>query len=104
MSLDKKTCFPPLNNSNYMEWSIHMEAELVHKGLWDNIQCKVSVEGKATQNAEEIVTKWCGKCKKMVETCAKIILRVEDCSWPIFVVTIQRFSGEIYCRFTVHEG
>ena len=27
-----------------MEWSIHMEAELVRKGLWDNVQCEVSVE------------------------------------------------------------
>jgi hypothetical protein len=33
---------------------------------------------KSIQEAEEIVTKWHGKCKKMVETCAKIILRVED--------------------------
>jgi hypothetical protein len=44
MSLDKKTCFPLLNYGNYMEWSIHMEAELVRKGLWDNVQCEVSVE------------------------------------------------------------
>ena len=48
------------------------------KGLWDNVQCEVSVEGKPTQEAEEIVTKWHGKCKKMIETCAEIILRVED--------------------------
>ena len=78
MSLDDKTRFPLLNDGNYMEWSICMEAELVHKGLWDNIQCKVSVEGKSTQEVEEIVMKWCGKHKKMAETCAKIILRVED--------------------------
>ena len=78
MSLDNKTHFPLLNDGNYMEWSIHMEAKLIHKGLWDNIQCEVSVEGKSTQEVEEIVMKWHGKCKKMVETCAKIILRVED--------------------------
>jgi hypothetical protein len=78
MSLDEKTRFPPLNDSNYTEWSIRMEAELVHKGLWDNLQCKVSVEGKPTEEAEEIVTKWHGKRKKMAETCAEIILRIED--------------------------
>ena len=58
MSVDEKTCFPPLNDDNYMEWSNRMEAELICKGLWDNIQCKVSVEGKPAQEAEEIVTKW----------------------------------------------
>jgi hypothetical protein len=78
MSLDEKTCFPPLNNNNYTEWSIHMEAELICKGLWDNVQCEVSVEGKPAQEPEEIVMKWHGKRKKMEETCAEIILRVED--------------------------
>ena len=80
MSVDEKTRFPPLNNDNYTEWSIRMEAELICKGLWDNIQCEVSVDGKMAEEAEEIVTKWHGKCtqKKMAETCAEIILRVED--------------------------
>ena len=80
MSIDEKTCFPPLNDDNYMEWSNRMEAELICKGLWDNIQCKVSVEGKTAEEVGEIVMKWCGKHtqKKMVETCAEIILRVED--------------------------
>jgi len=54
MSLDEKTCFPPLNNNNYTEWSIHMEAELICKGLWDNVQCEVSVEGKPAQEPEEM--------------------------------------------------
>jgi hypothetical protein len=78
MSVDEKTRFPPLNDGNYTEWSIRMEAELIRKGLWDNVQCEVSVEGKPVQEAEEIVTKWRGKRKKMAETCAEIILRVED--------------------------
>ncbi len=55
-----------------------MEAELICKGLWDNVQCEVSVEGKPAQEPEEIVMKWHGKRKKMGETCAEIILRVED--------------------------
>ena len=57
-----------------------MEAELICKSLWDNVQCEVSVEEKTAAEVEEIVTKWRGKCtqKKMVETCAEIILRVED--------------------------
>jgi hypothetical protein len=80
MSIDEKTRFPPLNDDNYTEWSIRMEAELIRKSLWDNVQCEVSVEGKMTAEAEEIVTKWRGKRtqKKMAETCAEIILRVED--------------------------
>ena len=80
MSVDEKTHFPPLNDDNYMEWSIPMEAKLICKGLWDNVQCEVSVEGKTAVEVEEIVTKWHGKCtqKKMAETCAEIILRVED--------------------------
>ena len=36
------------------------------------------MKGKSTQEVEEIVMKWHGKHKKMVETCAEIILRVED--------------------------
>ena len=77
MSVDEKTPFPPFNDDNYTEWSIHMEAELI---LWDNIQCEVSVEGKTAVEVEEIVMKWHGKRtqKKMAETCAEIILRVED--------------------------
>jgi Domain of unknown function (DUF4219) len=80
MSVDEKTRFPPLNDDNYTEWSIRMEAKLIHKSLWDNVQCEVSVEGKTAVEAEEIVMKWRGKCtqKKMAETCAEIILRVED--------------------------
>src|SRR5882762_5022566 len=80
MATDDKTRFPPLNEDNYTEWSIRMEAELIRKSLWDNVQCEVSVEGKSPQEAEEIVTKWRGKRtqKKMAETCAEIILRVED--------------------------
>src|ERR1700683_2168147 len=80
MSVDKKTHFPPLNDNNYMEWSICMEAELICKGLWDNVQCEVGVEGKTAVEAEEIAMKGHGKPtqKKMAETCAEIILRVED--------------------------
>src|ERR1700683_1858791 len=80
MSVDEKTRFPPLNDDNYMEWSICMEANLIRKGLWDNVQCEVSVEEKTVVEAEKIVTKWHGKTtqKKMAETCAEIILRVED--------------------------
>ena len=56
-----------------------MEAKLICKGLWDNVQCEVSVEGETTEEAEEMVAKWCGKCtQKKMETCAKIILRAED--------------------------
>jgi hypothetical protein len=85
MSVDRTTCFPPLNNDNYMELSIHMEAELICKGLWDNVQCEVSVEG---EEAEEIVMKWCGKCtqKKRAKICAEIIMRT--CSSHTFKLVI----------------
>ena len=81
MSLDDKPGhFLPLNNSNYTEWSIRMEAKLVHKGLWDNVLCETDVEGKTEDEVKDVVTKWHGKCtsKKMVKTRVEIILLVED--------------------------
>ena len=75
MSTDDKIRFPPLNDGNYMEWSIHMGAELICKGLWDNIQCEVSLEGRNNMEMEEIVTKWHRKRtqKKMAETCMEMV-------------------------------
>ena len=79
MSVDEKTRFPPLNDDNYTEWSIRWRLNSSAKASGTTYS-EVSVEGKTAVEVEEIVTKWHGKCtqKKMVETCAKIILRVED--------------------------
>ena len=57
-----------------------MEAELICKGLWDNVLCETDVEGKTEDEVKDVVTNWRGKrtSKKMAETRAEIILRVED--------------------------
>lgn len=58
---DKPGRFPPLNDSNYTEWSVHMEAKFIHKGLWDNVLCKMDAEGKTEDEVKDVVMKWHGK-------------------------------------------
>ncbi|KAG1718830.1 hypothetical protein EDB19DRAFT_1791730 [Suillus lakei] len=36
--------FPLLGNTNYGEWSIRMEAELIRKGLWDMVFAEVDLK------------------------------------------------------------
>jgi hypothetical protein len=76
---DKTPHFPLLNNTNYSEWSIHMEAELIRKGLWELVLCKVEKSGKDASEITAEIEKVKAKrsAKKMAEACAKIILRVE---------------------------
>ena len=39
---DTTACFPNLNNSNYVEWSIWMEAILVWQGLCSMVKILIS--------------------------------------------------------------
>ena len=74
-----KPHFPLLNDSNYIEWAMRMEAELVRKKLWFNV---IEIDGEAPEG-EEDATKWkAGKLakrskEKMQEARAEMILRVE---------------------------
>ena len=79
MSDDHSTRFPKLNDSNYAEWSLMMEAELVRKGLWGMVKIIVEEEGK---DAETVAKELEGKkakrgAQKMSEARAEMILRVE---------------------------
>jgi hypothetical protein len=58
MSEDHSTRFPKLNDSNYVEWSLMMEAELIHKQLWGMINVVVDEEGKDAETvAKELEAK-----------------------------------------------
>ena len=39
---DTTVHFPNLNNSNYAEWSVQMEAVLVQRGLWSMVKIPIS--------------------------------------------------------------
>ena len=51
---DSISCFTCLNNTNYPEWVLCMEAELVCKGLWTNImEILIDTEGKADADVKK---------------------------------------------------
>jgi hypothetical protein len=72
--------FPRLNDSNYAEWAVRMEAILIRKGLWSMIETVVETEGKdaATIMAELDKKKKGRLADKMAEARAEMVLRVED--------------------------
>ena len=39
---DTTACFLNLNDSNYAEWSVQMEAILVRRGLWPMVKIPIS--------------------------------------------------------------
>jgi hypothetical protein len=77
--------FERLNNTNYAEWSLRMEAVLVRAGLWEVVQPTIDVftaDGKE-KDASTIATEFEAALKarkktKMNEARAEIILRLED--------------------------
>jgi gag-polypeptide of LTR copia-type/Domain of unknown function (DUF4219) len=72
--------FEPLDDSgNYPEWSIRMEAELVRRGLWENVMFEGNAEG-SEEDLEKALEAWNKKrtAKKMAEARTEIILRVKD--------------------------
>ncbi|KAG6825986.1 hypothetical protein H0H92_001614, partial [Tricholoma furcatifolium] len=79
------TRFANLNDSNYAEWVIRMEAILVRRGLWSVINLevdKVDAEG-AEKDASMIAAEKEKLLKKrdatkMAEARAELILRVDD--------------------------
>ena len=72
--------FEKLNDSNYVEWAIRMEAELVRAGLWSMVEVQLDkIDGKdaATIAAELAAKKGKRSPEKMAQAQAEIILRVE---------------------------
>ena len=84
--------FARLNDSNYISWSLRMEAELVRKDLWGWVSGELGMpeviqEAPAADDGTPAVTKTQVKenakeralaKKKWAEARAEIILRVED--------------------------
>lgn len=72
--------FPRLNDTNYPEWALRMEAELIRKGYWSVVEITVDTEGKEpAEVAKELDTKVSKRnAQKMAEARAEMILRVDD--------------------------
>ncbi|PPQ84349.1 hypothetical protein CVT26_007083 [Gymnopilus dilepis] len=73
-------CFSWLNNTNYLEWALRMEAVLICAGLWQMIDIIIDETGKdAATIAKGIKAAIDGQATdKMNEARAEIILRVDD--------------------------
>ena len=76
---EKGIRFPPLNESNYSEWSMRMESELVWKGLWDVVFCDITSQGRDPGEVLAETEKWKGRrsAKRMAEARAEMILRAD---------------------------
>jgi hypothetical protein len=72
--------FPRLNDTNYPEWALRMEAELIRKGLWAVVEITVDTEGKEpAEVTKEVETKVSRRnAQKMAEAWAEMILQVDD--------------------------
>ena len=73
--------FSKLNDVNYPEWAMRMEAHLIRLKLWDGIvEITVDEKGRGTEAAEEEEAKKKEKrsAQKMAEARAELITYVED--------------------------
>jgi hypothetical protein len=105
MTDDSSARFPKLNDTNYAQWSIMMEAELTRKGLWTNI-VEVVVE-KDGKTEEEVQKDYMAKlvkrsASKMAEARSEMILRVDGGQLPHM---ISRDPLEVWSNLrTVHRA
>ena len=69
-----------LNDSNYAEWTIRMEAILIWHKLWSAMEIIVDMKGKTQQKIDEEITKKKATCAKdkMAWAQAEMILQVND--------------------------
>ena len=51
---DTTVRFPNLNDSNYAEWSVQMEAILIRRGLWSMV--KIPISGVDAEGAVKAVS------------------------------------------------
>ena len=82
---DTTVRFPNLNDSNYAEWSVRMEAVLVRRGLWSMVKIPISgvdadggIKAVSTIAAELESAMKKRDAGKMDEARAEMILRVDD--------------------------
>jgi gag-polypeptide of LTR copia-type len=77
---ESRVRFPLLNDSNFSEWAMCIEVELIERGLWDGV-IVVEVDEARKMSAEVTAEKAKGiakrNTKKMGEARAKMISRVE---------------------------
>ncbi|KAJ7725563.1 hypothetical protein B0H16DRAFT_1332644, partial [Mycena metata] len=80
MTDECSSCFPRLNDTNYPEWALRMEADLIRKGLCAVVEVSVDTDGKEPADiAKEVETKVSKRnAQKMAEARAEMILRVDD--------------------------
>ena len=77
MDLLRSPGFTLLNDENYGLWVVRMEADLVTRGLWDQVVWEEE-ETVAEEKRDEEYKKWWGERKKKAEARAALIQRVED--------------------------
>ena len=53
-SEDRTPHFAPLNDTNFHEWSIRIEAHLIRKDLWGTVTCETDTDGKSDAKIESI--------------------------------------------------
>jgi len=58
MSEDRDLTFAPLTDGNYAEWEIHMEADLVDKGLWEYVFTEVVKPEGDTNSAKKAIREY----------------------------------------------
>jgi Domain of unknown function (DUF4219) len=77
MASGKTVCFTCLNDSNYAEWAVHMQAVLVCHGLWSKV-INIAVNEKGKDGAKVAVEiedlKKKRDCTEMNEACAEMVL------------------------------
>ena len=80
MSESETIRFARLNDSNYAEWAIRMEAVLIKKGLWSLVHFEIDPTGKDAETvvAEYEKLKKARSITKSKEARAELILRVDD--------------------------
>ncbi|RDX39352.1 hypothetical protein OH76DRAFT_1367607, partial [Lentinus brumalis] len=73
--------FPKLNDVNYVEWAMRMEADLVRRKLWDGI-VEITLDGDVqdpSQWQEEYEKKKMKRSvQRMNEARAEMIMQVDD--------------------------
>jgi hypothetical protein len=79
MSDDTKTPnFTRLNDENYSLWVVRMEADLISRGLWNQVVCEAVTKEMKLEEVMATEDEWKRKRKKTAEARAAIIQRVED--------------------------
>jgi len=76
----EQSCFPKLNDGNYIEWAMRMEAKLICRNFWMMVKVIVNEDGKdvTTIQSEWSVKKSKRSAQKMAEVRSEMILHVED--------------------------